>query len=78
MADEETVFMLELERRLSQDASGEYKNGLRELLKTYADGVKKSMDAGMAPADFNDAKKLLAGLDTASEVLGQAWKNIHG
>lgn len=78
MAEEESVFVLDIEKKLAADASGEYRDRLEDLIKIHAAGVKAAMDKGMTPEDFGDAKTVLAGLDTASEILQQTWKNMHG
>ena len=73
----ERVKMLDLEERLIADAGGTYRDSLVNSLAGDRAAVRRAMDAGLAPAEFDAAGKLLAGIDTATRAVQVLWKTAH-
>ncbi|HVJ69776.1 MAG TPA: EscE/YscE/SsaE family type III secretion system needle protein co-chaperone [Caulifigura sp.] len=69
--------VVDLEARLAADASGAYRDELVRTLAAERSTIKKQIDAGLPPAEYEQANKLLAGVDAATKVVQTLWKTVH-
>jgi hypothetical protein len=69
--------MLDLEGRLIADAGGAYRDSVVNSLATERAAIRRTMDAGLAPAEFDAAGKLLSGIDAATRAVQVLWKTAH-
>lgn len=74
-SDKPTV--VDMEAKLAADASGAYRDGLVNSLASERATIKKQIDAGLPPAEYEQANKLLAGVDAATKVVQTLWKTVH-
>ncbi len=75
MDDKATV--VEMESKLAADHSGAYRNQLVENLANERQSIRRQMDSGLPPAEYEQANKLLAGIDAATKVVETLWKTAH-
>ncbi len=64
-----SMFFLDLEKRLLEDSSGKLKKELITLIFDKLQEVKKIMDAGLTPSEFEIAKKVQGSLKAALMVI---------
>ena len=69
--------LLDIENRLADDADGAYRNQVCDQLRSDAREVKRRIDTGLAPDEFQDAGRYLAALEAAISVVEQAWRFEH-
>lgn len=69
--------VVDMEARLQADASGAYRDELVSSLAGQRSAIKKQIDAGLPPAEYEQANKLLAGVDAATKVVQTLWKTVH-
>jgi len=76
--EEVTLDMLDMEAKLMKDKGGSYRKEIMDRLSEYSAQVKKALDSGLSPAEFQDANRLKDAVDAASTVVDKVWKSIHG
>ena len=59
MSEQATV--VDMEQKLAADSSGAYRDELVAGLATERSSIRRQMDAGLPPAEYEQATKLLAG-----------------
>jgi len=69
--------LLDIENRLAEDSSGNYRDEVCDQLRTDAREVKRRIDSGLTPDEFQDAGRYLAALEAAISVVEQAWRFEH-
>lgn len=69
--------VVEMEARLQADAAGTYRDELVSGLAAHRAALRRQIDAGLPPAEFEQANKLLAGVDAATKVVETLWKTVH-
>ena len=75
MSEQATV--VDMEQKLAADSSGAYRDELVAGLATERSSIRRQMDAGLPPAEYEQATKLLAGVDAATKVIETLWKTAH-
>ena len=73
----ERTFMVDMEQQLSQDADGTYRDAVCQKLQDELAAIKKQVDAGLPPEDFDRANKVAEALQKAVGVVRLAWKLEH-
>lgn len=73
--DEEPWF--EIERRLRGDVTGQECELLQERLAEAARRLTRTMDAGLAPAEFKRAQCVRDGLLAGADVVASVWQGYH-
>jgi len=73
MAQGERVALTGLEERFAGDRDRVELNKVLKELDGYLAQVKKSLDAGVAPAEFQKLSKYRAALEQAHEAATKAW-----
>lgn len=76
MTDNSAMF-LDLEEKLAQDVSGAVRKEWMEDLRSWQAKVKRQMDSGLPPKDFERFQKIHAALDSAVTVVDKAWASFH-
>ena len=75
---DETPALTELEEVLANDSNGsEFKRICDELIDQET-GIKRVMDSGLAPADYQQAVGLNDAVKTAQTVVQSFWNARHG
>ena len=75
--EEAMVDMLDMEAKLKKDQGGRFRKEVIDRLSEYSARLKKSMDSGLSPAEFQATSRLKDAVDAASMVIDKVWKNIH-
>lgn len=66
-------FWCHLQHRLADDPEGQTRDALLETLGGAAREIKRQMDAGVPPGEFDRLQKLQRGYTAAAEVVTVAW-----
>jgi hypothetical protein len=74
---DEKVTMLDMEQKLAGDASGAYRDKVLASLADDRAAIRRAVDAGLPPADFEQANKVLQGIDAATKAVQTLWKTAH-
>lgn len=78
MSKQPKIRMVELEQRLADDTSGACRDQLCESLHSEAARLKRGMDAGLPPEEFEKARQVAAALNQAAAVVERYWRLEHG
>lgn len=70
--------ILDIEEKLAGDADGSYRNSLCDSLRSELSAVKRHIDAGLPPDEYQEASQYLAALESAISVVERAWQAEHG
>jgi hypothetical protein len=70
--------MLEMEAKLRKDAGGNYRKEVRDQLSGYSVQLKRTLDSGLPPDEFQAVSKLKDAVEAASDVVGKVWQSFHG
>ncbi len=70
--------LVEMEDRLAADAAGTYRDEIVEQFDHQIQELKRQIDAGLAPAEFDAAQKLQAALTAGVAVVKRVWQGVHG
>ena len=74
MSDEITeLSQQDLFQRIASDTDGAVRDEALERIRNKAQAVKRALDAGVSPADFQVLSKAQAGLTAAETVVNQVW-----
>lgn len=73
----EPIRLLDLEDRLAEDSSGAYRGQLIEALRLDLSEVKRRIDAGLSPQEFESADAYRGAIESAIEVVDKVWKLDH-
>ncbi len=73
----EEMVMLTLEEKLAADSDGVFKTQLVEQLQTALVENRRTMDAGVPPAEFARLNKLVTALEAAQTVVDGVWGRLH-
>jgi len=73
MAQGERVALTGLEERFASDRNRVELNKVLKELDGYIAQVKKALDGGVAPAEFQKLSKYRAALEQAHEAATRAW-----
>lgn len=76
MTDQQ-IRLVEMETRLAEDRSGAYRDELLGRFGAELQALKRQIDAGLSPADFEAAQKVTAALETAMAVVKKVWQAHH-
>ncbi|MBW2067587.1 MAG: hypothetical protein JRI31_01720 [Deltaproteobacteria bacterium] len=75
--DANSTTFLELEQKLLSDKSGELKKKMEALLMSNLQEVKRKLDAGLPPREFNVMKDFKEALESCLRVLNSVWGRMH-
>ena len=67
----------DLKRSLAQDASGAVLKAVCDALREGGQTLRRTMDQGLAPADFQTATALKNAFTLAEESIVEYWKLKH-
>ena len=70
--------VLDMEEKLAEDTDGAYRNGVCELLRADVREVKRHIDSGLTPDEFQRTDRYLAALESAIAVVERVWQSEHG
>ncbi len=73
----EQTSMVDMEQKLAADASGAYRDELLQSLAGERSALRRTMDAGLPPEEYEQASRLMAGVDAATRVVETLWKTVH-
>jgi type III secretion system YseE family protein len=73
----EKATVLDMEARLLADSSGAYRDQLVRHLADERASLRRQMDAGLPPAEYEQANQLVAAVEAASKVVQTLWKTAH-
>ena len=76
MADEK-IRMVEMEERLAADQDGSYRDSVCAAIDGELADLKRQIDAGVPPDEFEQAAKLRSALERANAVVKLVWKLEH-
>lgn len=62
---------------LETDKTGAICNAAVTEIKALADDVKKTIDAGLAPAEYEKMNKIYVGLATSAAVVVSTWQGLQ-
>lgn len=68
---------LPLEAELRDDADGARRDALVTDLRERAAALKRRMDEGVAPAEFDGLARRHSGLTAAAQVVELVWRRHH-
>lgn len=74
---EAAAAMLDMEEKLAQDDDGAYRKKVRDILDKHAGEVKRALDAGLPPNEFERAKKIEEAIQAASVTIDGVWARFH-
>ena len=78
MTDETNdLYWFDTERLLAQDEDGAERDALIEQLRNAELGLKREIDAGVPPSEFDKLERMRSGVVAADEVLRQIWAGYH-
>ena len=69
--------ILDLEHKLADDNDGTYRDSLCESLRSEQQGIKRHMDSGLPPEEFQQASDYANALEAAVNVVEHTWKVDH-
>jgi hypothetical protein len=70
--------LVEMEDRLAADSAGSYRDEIVARFNQQLLELKREIDAGLAPADFDAAQKLKSALSAGVAVVDKVWQGLHG
>ena len=73
----EAISMVDLEGRLQSDEDGTVRDQLVSEFTAEAETVKRHLDSGLAPDEFERSQRLYSALGTAAEVVTKYWEMSH-
>jgi type III secretion system YseE family protein len=73
----QAINLVEMEERLAGDAAGTYRDQIVARFNNQLQDLKRQIDAGLAPADFEVAQKLNSALTAAVAVVDKVWQRLH-
>lgn len=73
----EVVRMVDMEQKLAADHDGAYRDQLTRQLTDDRQAIKRTIDAGLPPDEFERADRLLAAHDGALQVIATLWSAAH-
>lgn len=75
--NDQPIRLVEMESRLAADAAGAYRDQLLQRFGAEQQSLKRQIDGGLSPAEFEVAQKLTTALDTAGAVVKKVWQAHH-
>ncbi len=66
-----------MEQRLAEDQDGAYRDSLCRAFRGELAKVKRQLDSGLPPDEFQQASRLTAALETAISVVERIWRVEH-
>ena len=75
MSDTTTWF--DIQERLAADSGGAARGAVEQDLQTLQQALKRKLDAGVPPAEFERLTTLLDGVTAAGEVVANIWRSYH-
>jgi hypothetical protein len=77
-SDGEAFTLCEMQTKLNADEKGQYSDELRAFFEMSFNQVKASVDAGLAPDEFDKHQKLLEATALAAGIVDSYWKILYG
>lgn len=78
MAEENDEGLLEIDRRLKEDADGALKARLAGQIDEHLQSVERKLKVGVPPKEYEELNTLKLGLAAAQTVLEATWRRHHG
>ena len=75
---EERMALLDMEASLREDSSGQYRKELIDRLTESSYQLKRSLDSGLPPDEFERVNRLREAVEAASMVIEKVWEAMHG
>ena len=69
--------VFDIETKLAADDDGGFRKGLIEQLNEELHGVKRAINAGLPPEEFQQAEQYAMALERAAAVVRKVWDNEH-
>lgn len=76
--EETAVPLLDMEEGLKKDADGTYRKEIVDQFAAFSSQIKRTMDSGLPPDEFQKWEQLRNGVDAASNVVEKVWGGMHG
>jgi type III secretion system YseE family protein len=73
----EPIALTELEEQLRADASGARKKELEDSLYAALADLRREMDAGLPPDEYQKMSTFKEGLEAAVKTLDTSWTAFH-
>lgn len=77
MTSQQTDHHFPLEGELQADRHGALRRQLLDELSQQAGAIKRALDGGVAPADFERARRLHAAFAAGTTVVEKVWQRFH-
>lgn len=71
------MYLTDLEFQLADDEDGSLRDRICADLDEQGAAVKRAIDGGLSPEDFQIAEKLQVALGAAQAVVRETWKAEH-
>ncbi len=75
--NKERVFLTGLEEQLRADTSGSFKKQVESELYETLTALRRHMDTGLPPEEFQQMTCFKDGLETALTTLDRIWTTFH-
>lgn len=75
--EETAETLLDIEENLKKDRDGTYKKEIMDQFAAHLSQIKRAMDSGLPPEEFQKMEKLKNAVDAASDVVEKVWKGMH-
>lgn len=69
MENQERIVLVDMERRLLDDKTGEYRSSILEKLEYYLSDIKNKLSCGLKPDEFAVFSKLKDSIEAAKKIL---------
>lgn len=73
----EKTYVIDMERQIAEDKSGSYRDSLCQELSTDRVAVKRALDSGLPPAEYEATNRLLTAIDASMKVVRTLWSTAH-
>lgn len=70
--------LLGIEEDLAKDGGGTLRDQLTSDFAAEATRIKRALDAGVTPAEFQALSKMAAAFEAAATVVTASWTRAHG
>ncbi len=74
----EERIVMDVEIKLREDKSGEFRDGLRHELTQRCAAIDSQLKAGAPPDEYKRMEKIKNGLEAADAILERLWLFHHG
>jgi type III secretion system YseE family protein len=75
--NQKKIWMTEMEELLAADQQGAYCKIISATLAKNGRDLKVILDKGLSPDEYKKTEKIYQAVETAREVVEQAWNRLH-